>query len=434
MKKTLSLLLALTLALALLPAPARAASPPDAVSELLNAEPLTPQKSGHVEIDRRIEEILAASPGQSTAERFRTCYDWLVQNVSYGMPPTGTYAYTKNETAHFSAQMNRVFQAYGPLFEGKGLCDHYASALALMARAIGLEAGYFGSGGHACTAVRLGNSWYLFDAQYDDAGSATPYRYYGILDASFDPAVVQNAYTPLSQDPSASANSTDPSSYSFSYVYMLPREGIEGEEEKVAAMTSGEVYSDVARDDWFCDAAYLSYKGGFMYPWGGGTITLHFGPDQPATRAVLVYALGMLTAGGMQYSNMSPFSDVLPTAYYCSSINWASQNQIISGYGDGRFGPDDTLTREQLATVLYNLAIVADYRFLTDSGLVLEDFSDSSAVSSYALEGMDWAVRIGLFQGNGSGELCPGASLTRAELAQSICNFLLLYEYSLQTA
>ena len=426
MKKTLSLLLTLLIILSVLPVQAFAAGPSATIQALLNAEPLTPQKSGYLPVDRKIEEILATSPDNSTASRFRTCYDWLVKNVSYGLAPTCTYVYTVNEIAHYSAEPYQIFQANGTLLEGMGVCDGYASALALMARAIGLTAAYHGVSGHAYTVVRLGGQWYKFDAQVDDLGTRTNYSYYGVKDRTVDSETALDAYADLSIDSTKLSNSPNYEDYMFQIFYILPLNGFEGQDEKFERMERYP-YDDIPDNAWYSSAALFTYYAGFLRPYGGGWVSLRFGADEAATRAELVYPLGLLCGGVSYFDNTSAFTDVAPSAFYCSSVAWATHDHVINGYGDGRFGPEDPLTREQLATILYNYCVLASIQFQTSTGLTLADFPDSNSISSYARDGMNWAVTYGILKGDEKGQLLPQKGLTRAELAQALTNFISMY-------
>ena len=112
------------------------------------------------------------------------------------------------------------------------------------------------------------------------------------------------------------------------------------------------------------------------------------------------------------------FPDVQNTQeYYYSAIKWASVNNIVSGYSNGKFGPNDNITREQLAVILYNYSrykgtyktVKADY----------SKFTDSKNISSFAKEGMNWAVGSGVITGSGN-KLNPQGEATRAEAVAMI--------------
>ena len=110
-----------------------------------------------------------------------------------------------------------------------------------------------------------------------------------------------------------------------------------------------------------------------------------------------------------------PFADVAEGAWYAQGISWAAGENIISGYGDGRFGPDDPVTREQLALMLFRYAETLD--MVTSGRDTLTSFTDSGSVSAWAREAVAWAVDSGILSGRPDGTLAPGGTATRAEAA-----------------
>ena len=105
-------------------------------------------------------------------------------------------------------------------------------------------------------------------------------------------------------------------------------------------------------------------------------------------------------------------------SWYASAVAWAAEKGIVSGYGDGRFGPNDLITREQLAIMLWRYAGSP-----APSAQAL-DFPDAGSASGYALEALRWAVENGIISGYGSGQLAPQGLATRAQVAQMMKNFL----------
>ena len=112
------------------------------------------------------------------------------------------------------------------------------------------------------------------------------------------------------------------------------------------------------------------------------------------------------------------FDDVDSSAWYTEAIRWAAGQGIVGGYGDGTFGPNDPITREQLAVMLWRYvgSPAATGREL--------DFNDTDEISGFALEAMRWAVENGILNGDGSGELGPKEQATRAQVAQMLKNFI----------
>lgn len=166
-------------------------------------------------------------------------------------------------------------------------------------------------------------------------------------------------------------------------------------------------FYDVTQSDWFAgDVAYAVDKG-LM----NGTDAHHFSPGVTMTRGMAVTLLYRL-AGAPSVSGNS-FSDVKTSDWYGPAVQWASQNGIVSGYGGGRFGPNDTLTRQQFAAILYRYAQYKHYD--TSISGDLSQYSDRGSVSSYAREAVTWAVGKNLISGTSSTTLTPGGSATRAQ-------------------
>lgn len=105
----------------------------------------------------------------------------------------------------------------------------------------------------------------------------------------------------------------------------------------------------------------------------------------------------------------------LPGRYYTDAVAWAAANGIVSGYGNGSFGPEDVITREQIAAILYRYAAYKGYDV---SGRAdLSGYTDRAQVSGYAAEAMAWANAAGLMTGTSASTLTPGGPATRAQAA-----------------
>ena len=110
--------------------------------------------------------------------------------------------------------------------------------------------------------------------------------------------------------------------------------------------------------------------------------------------------------------------DVAEGAWYTEAIRWATSQGIVGGYGNGMFGPNDNITREQLAVMLWRYA---GSPAATDKEL---HFTDADQASGYALEALRWAVENGIISGYGNGQLAPQGLATRGQVAQMLMNFL----------
>ncbi len=167
-------------------------------------------------------------------------------------------------------------------------------------------------------------------------------------------------------------------------------------------------FRDVTKTDWFLKEVSYAYQRGMIV----GTELDQFSPEMELSRSMVVQILYRLE-GEPAVTADNPFEDVDAGHYALKAITWAAENEIVQGYGDNLFGPEDDVTREQLAAILFRYADYADMD-VTASG-DLTKFPDASQIDSYALEPMKWAVGKGIIQGHDTGLLAPKDGATRAE-------------------
>lgn len=168
--------------------------------------------------------------------------------------------------------------------------------------------------------------------------------------------------------------------------------------------------------DWQFEGIKFCYDNGFMQ----GTGDNIFDPNVQITRgmfATIVYRM----AGSPSVSYRQIYPDVSSGIWYSAGITWASQNGIVKGYGNGNFGPNDTITREQAASILQRYAVWRRYNVSARADL--SKFSDSGRVSSWALNEVSWAVSKGLINGKSGSRLAPGDQANRAECAAMLMRF-----------
>lgn len=145
-----------------------------------------------------------------------------------------------------------------------------------------------------------------------------------------------------------------------------------------------------------------------------------FAPNDKLTRGMLVTILWRME-GSPNNDGKSKFSDVGTSAWYAKAIKWAANNGVVNGYKNGNFGPKDNITRQDLAGILRNYAIYKKKN--TNKTANLTKFKDYKTISNYATTSMNWAVGTGVISGNSDGTLAPKGNATRAEAAGMIYNY-----------
>lgn len=176
-------------------------------------------------------------------------------------------------------------------------------------------------------------------------------------------------------------------------------------------------FDDVKPGDWFYNDVVYVYEKGIM----DGVDNRVFSPNTTLNRAMFVTMLYRV-AGEPTVSKTADFSDVPGGTWFSDAVAWASSQGIVDGYDDDLFGPYNSLTREQLATILYRCAKWSGRSTYAPTD-ALTGFADADKVSSYALDAMRWAVYTGLMQGSENG-LEPQSSASRAQVAAIIHRFL----------
>lgn len=176
-------------------------------------------------------------------------------------------------------------------------------------------------------------------------------------------------------------------------------------------------FTDVNTGDWFYDDVKYAYENGLMV----GTGTINFSPNLETTRGMIVTILHRLE-GSPNVSGANIFADVAGGKWYSNAVKWAAENRIVAGYGNGKFGPEDSITREQMAVILMNYAKLKGYDVSAKTNL--EKFTDSSEVSDWATNALAWANAKGLINGISSEILAPQGLATRAQVAAILHRFI----------
>ena len=183
-------------------------------------------------------------------------------------------------------------------------------------------------------------------------------------------------------------------------------------------------FNDVPEGYWAYDAIQYVYGEGLMAGTSGST----FNPEGTTTRGQIVTILWRLS-GSPVVNYLMDFDDVDPAAYYGEAIRWATSEGIAGGYGGGVFGPNDPITREQLAVMLYRYAQHEGYDVSIGEDTNILSYADAFTVSEYAVSALQWACGAGIISGTGDGStLTPQGETTRAQVATVLMRFCEQYQ------
>lgn len=175
-------------------------------------------------------------------------------------------------------------------------------------------------------------------------------------------------------------------------------------------------FADVAANAWYAQDVQYCRDNGLM----NGTGETVFSPDETMSRAMLATVLYRM-AGSPPVTGSDAFSDTDAGQWYSDAVLWAAQRDIVGGYDDGRFGTDDPVLREQIATILWRYAGQPAAGDITD-------FADEAAISPWAADAVDWARASGYINGDEANRFQPVAQATRAE----VCAILARYDRAVQ--
>ncbi len=180
---------------------------------------------------------------------------------------------------------------------------------------------------------------------------------------------------------------------------------------KLEILDNSKAFDDVPEDNWAAQAVAFASGHELFQGTGGGK----FSPEEPMSRGMLAVVLHNLERNPAAVGGS--FDDVNHQQWYGEAVTWAAEQGIVTGYGDGKFGPNDRITREQLAVILWRYA---------GQPTASQDlpFSDAEQASSWALAALGWATEQGILHGKNGGILDPGGFATRAETAQMLMQFL----------
>lgn len=198
----------------------------------------------------------------------------------------------------------------------------------------------------------------------------------------------------------------------------------EPQAEPVAPPTKVDLMTDLEKDAWYLEGVCYAVNYGIL---DGLTDTL-YGPEVVTTRGMLVTAL-YRHAGSPSYNDNAEYADVVAytdidrNQYYCGAVSWGTINGIVNGYDNGTFRPNNPVTRQELAVILYRYAKYINMDTSQGNGTDAGCFIDASDISDYAVEAVSWACRNGILSGYEDGAIRPHYSATRAQVAVMLMRF-----------
>lgn len=294
------------------------------------------------------------------------------------------------------------------------------------------------------TSVAQGSSETTFTQKYsviipDDGGSTTTPTSYGITVSTAENGTVKSSNSSAAKDATVTITVTPNEGYVLDtltvtdkdnntvaltkvsdtqYTFKMPASAVtvkatfkKDEGTQPAALP----FNDVSESEWFYEAVKYVYDKGMM----NGVSDTSFAPYSNLTRGMIAQVLYNLE--GKPAVSGSAYTDVAADQWYNDAVNWAAQKGIVTGYGDGTFGPMDNITREQMAAILYRYAQYKGYDVSAKGDLTA--FTDGNTVSDWAKDAMSWAVGTALFNGKGDGILDPTTTATRAEVAKILMTY-----------
>ena len=176
-------------------------------------------------------------------------------------------------------------------------------------------------------------------------------------------------------------------------------------------------FPDVSDSAWYAEAVKYNARKAYITGYTNG----NFGPGDSLKRQDFVVILARISNADLStYQNMTPKnSDVKNSAYYAAAVNWATSNNIVSGYANGKFGVNDPITREQICTILYKYK---NSPSVSNVDKTLNNFGDGYNVSSFAKTPVAWAIQKGVISGTQDRRIAPTKTASRAEIATIIMN------------
>ena len=284
--------------------------------------------------------------------------------------------------------------------------------------------------GDTVTLIATPNSGYTFDGWYEsgvkivDAGAT--YSFEATANRTLEARFTASSNGNGGESPSRPSGSTrGSSSVSLPNDAVVPEILITDGETPLAIPTPlDNPFEDVKNDDWFFDSVIFAYTRKLML--GTSTEPMMFSPNMPLTRGMIVTILWRLQGSPEVEGTHSNFADVAQGSWYETAVSWAAMNGLVHGYGDGLFGPDDNITRQDLAVILMRYADLADMTLPVTRDYL--NFNDEADISNYAKDAIERFFKTGIINGKPSNIFDPKGGATRAEVATMLHGLLSVTE------
>ena len=435
-KRTLALLLLTVVFLQALPLSSNAAVYSYTwCREIINNAPLNPQKTGFKKLDARVESMIAGfkKDATTTFDLLQACYDWLVRNVTYDRSLVYYPYYDFASRTPCPLPFYAIYFAYEPLFEKEGVCDNFASAFAVMARAIGLDS-YIKTGTMTWSAGTTGHTWceieidgvsYLFDAQADNSIYASRGKenhwYFGRRASEMGN---EYGYDQTKTDRLRAGTRSVYDECADSYCFVTYSIGGNGSVSIGARSESNAQMSDRSA---LWNSKDYSYKfSGWLATTGcasfGTSCTFSARPDSGATflgwyvgnKLVSTDRSYTLTASGdvvvEALFSGDRFGDVQYGKWYYEPVYFCFERSLMSGTSTTRFSPNSVLSRAMAVTVMAKMVDVDAAEYGGSS-------FDDVAVGTWYAPYVEWAKSAGVTAGVTATEFKPSDPVTREQFA-----------------
>lgn len=352
-------------------------------------------------LDSKVNAIVNQAKQYQTAyEQLQFLNTWLCDNNTYNDDAVSgdMEAYQRNVSgapwSSVGAILSSSGKSVGPV------CEGYSRALQLLGSKLGINATVVvsDSGNHMWNNVQYGTHWTGIDVTWNDTGSSR---------TAYFCTTVNNMTGHTMDDVDFVDRLSYPSLIAFSANDTLPQYRTGVTKDKILP------YYDVPDTFWGISQIRNVYDKGYMV----GMSCVDFGIDGKVTRAQFAQILYNI-AGKPAVTYTSQFSDVSRDKWYAAAVSWAAETGLVNGYPDGRFGPNDSIKREDIAVILFHRAGSQS----AESQDLESRFSDTDAIDDYAWDAVNWAVASGILNGHANGTLEPRGNATRTQSAVIITN------------